>query len=181
MRFALLLFPVVLFSGCATQPPPVPDTWPARYRSFLQESKLPLGFRMKRYLGSIQDESSLQVGTQEAIVVRFGLTNPISSVTIRFDESRDGGYVGNMWTNFNRNILCVSLKQLSEVGDYMAGDPILVHGHGPNGFFGVIRMDRTPDKFILALDDGAKIEGVARFERGCLSQLEHPVASRSTR
>ena len=179
MRFTLLLLPVVLLTGCAMQPSPVPDSWPKRYKAFFQEEKLPLGFRLNRYLGSVEGESSRQIGTQEAIVVQFAPSNPISSVTIRFDDLKGGVYVGKMWTDFNSKALCVSFKQLSEIGVYKMGIPIVVHGSGPDNFF--VRMDHTPDRFVLTLDDGTKLEEDVRFEQGCLARLVHRVTSRSDR
>lgn len=178
MRRALPLLLAVLLTACATQPPPVPDTWPKRYRTFIQEVSLPLEFRLSRYLGPIVDRPSRSIGTEEALIIQFAPTNAISGVTLRFDTLANGVYAGRMWTQFNRKATCVSLKQLSEVGQYRPGYPFPVHGYGRDNVVGVARLESTPDKFVLLLEGGGRVEADLHFENGCLDRLEHAVTSR---
>lgn len=177
MRRVLLPLLAVLLTACVTQPQPVPDTWPKRYRAFIQEVNLPLGSRFSRYLGPIADRPPGDIGTEEALNIRFAPTNAVSGVTVRFDTVLNGVYAGRMWTQFNRKVTCVSLKQLSEVGQYQPGYPYPVHGYGRENVFGVVRLESTPDKFILFLEGGARLEADPYFVDGCLDRLEHSVAS----
>ena len=175
MRAISYLSLTILLASCAS-PPPVPDTVPKRYREFIQRSDLPFAQRVSLYLGLSTTTSPSTHPPGEAIVIRSSRPNAISAATIRFDAFADNVYTGQIWTDFDPLITCISTAQLERVGHYLPGQPIAVHGHGPGNSFGVVRLDPTPDHFFFVLDSGIRVDALAVMENGCLVQLKHPVS-----
>lgn len=84
-----------------------------------------------------------------------------------------------MWTEFDPAARCITFKELKEIGENLFEMPTYVHGHGPGGWFGVVRIERGQDKFKFRLQGDEAAEGEIEMKDGCLSRfLRHAVLSK---
>lgn len=148
----------------------IPDTWPKRYREFLQKVEMPIARRITMYLGLDTSNSPRHQPYDQDIVFYSSMPGAVRNIQIRFNAGVDKVYTGTVETSFSPSVVCITYEQLKEVGEYKPG--IVIPGrHGSPGY-------APPDHFVFKLDDGTTLQATIVMEKACLSSLKHTLSSR---
>lgn len=179
-RVAAVLVTTLLLTSC-TSFEPIPDTWPKRYREFIQKVDMPIGRRITVYLGLDTSNSPPDQPYDQEIVFYSSIPNAVWNTQIRFNAGVNKGYTGSVETSFSPSVVCISHEQLNEVGEFKPGISIPMHvATGPHGS-GYVRHLPQPDHFIFKLDNDVRVDAVVVMEKGCLTRLQHAISSKLTR
>ena len=179
MRAATGLVLVLLLVSCVSMET-IPDTWPKRYREFLQKVEMPIARRVSLYLGLETGNSPVSQANGKPIVFYTTVPSAVRMATIRFNAAIDGVATASIETSFNPSVTCISLEQLKEVGDFQPGNDLPVHVTTGPGGTGYVRFVPQPDHFIFRLADEVRVDALIVMERGCLTGLHHALPPKPT-
>lgn len=172
---------VVLLSVSCVSLETIPDTWPKRYREFIQKVDMSIGRRITVYLGLDTSNSPPNQPYDQEIVFYSSIPNAVWNTQIRFNAGVDKVYTGSVETSFSPSVICITYEQLNEVGEFKPGISIPIHvTTGPHGS-GHVKYLPQPDHFIFKLDNDVRVDAVVVMEKGCLTRLQHAISSKLTR
>lgn len=169
----------LLLTSC-TSFEPIPDTWPKRYREFIQKVDMPIGRRITVYLGLDTSNSPPNQPYDKEIVFYSSIPSAVWNTQIRFNAGVDKVYTGSVETRFSPSVVCISYEQLKEVGDFEQGISTPMHVTTGPGGSGYVRFTPQPDHFIFKLDNDIRVDAVVVMEKGCLTRLQHAISSKLT-
>lgn len=169
-----------LLTSCASFES-IPDTWPKRYREFIQKVDMPIGRRITVYLGLDTSNSPPNQPYDKEIVFYSSIPSAVWNTQIRFNTGVNKVYTGSVKTSFSPSVVCITYEQLKEVGEFKPGLAVPMHvTTGPSGS-GYVRFTPQPDHFVFKLDNDVRVDAVVVMENGCLTRLQHAISSKLTR
>jgi hypothetical protein len=170
---------VLLLTSCASFEP-VPETWPKRYREFIQKVDMPIGRRITLYLGLDRSNSPPRQPYDQEIVFYSSKPSPVWNTQIRFNAIVGKVYTGSVETRFSPSVTCITHAQLDEVGEFRPGIAVPMHiTNGPRGSGHVTYLPQ-PDHFVFKLDNDVRVDAIVLMEKGCLTSLQHAISSKPT-